>query len=369
MSNPSVVVIGAGPGGLTAARRLAESGKVDVTLIARDGMASFLPGIVPLLLGLSGPASYQRPVAPAGITVRAAEAFAVETGRVVLAGGETIAAEAIIAAPGLVTDKAAVPAGPNSHAIWELADAAAAFPAVAEFFDGTLYIGIAGLPYRCPPAPYGLAISLGVTMRALGRNVDVVLSTPEPRPLQALGPAVSELIEGLCASARVELETSFVLDLQQSRDGPALSTDGRGIEVDLGLFIPPHRRAAMLRGLPGDGPLVPVAPDMKTGVPGVWVVGDATGTMLPRAAGVAEAQGQTAADSVLASLGLAEAQPPHLPEPVCYLWAGQQAGRIRLRFPNGLPPAGAPQVAFEQPSEGLANEALAAVEGWAAQLR
>lgn len=369
MSSPSVIVIGAGPGGLAAARRLAESGKVEVTLVTRNGTATYLPGIVPTLLGLRAPSDYTRPVAIPAVNARAGEVASVASGSVRLVSGEEITADAIIAAPGLVTDAAELPAGPKSYPVWELDEAATAVAAVAEFFDGTLYIGIAGLPYRCPPAPYGLAISLAVTMRALGRSVDVVLSTPEPRPLQGLGTPVSEFIERLCASAKVELETGFVIDPQQSRDGLTISTDGRGIEVDLGLFVPPHRRPAFLRGLPGDGPLVPVTPQMETGIPGLWVVGDAAGTALPRAAGVAEAQGHTAADSVLAALGLGPAQPPHVPEPVCYLWAGQQAGRIRVRFPNGLPPAGTPEPALEEPSEALALEALAAVEGWAAQFR
>ena len=52
MSKPEVIVIGAGPGGLSAMRSLVESGQVNVTLVQREGIAHFLPGIVPTLLGL-----------------------------------------------------------------------------------------------------------------------------------------------------------------------------------------------------------------------------------------------------------------------------------------------------------------------------
>jgi len=119
--------------------------------------------------------------------------------------------------------------------------------------------------------------------------------------------------------------------------------------------IPPHTRSPLLAGLPGQGPLVEVSSGFESAESGLFVVGDAAQTPLPRAANVAAAAGRTAADAVLARLGLFSEQEPHLPQPECYV--GHDGGlysRISLRYPQGLPPTGEAEVRLEGPSESLA---------------
>ncbi len=366
MSKPHIVVIGAGPGGLAAARQLAASGAVDVTLVEREGVARFLPGILPVVLGLRPADGYRRAVALPGVRVRSGDAVALEPGRLRLADGATLDADAVVAAPGLVTDAAALPAGSRTLPIWELEHARAAAPAMRSLDAGRLVVAIAGLPYRCPPAPYGLAMALAGMMRERGARVEVTLTTPEPRPLATLGERVSAFIEELANAAGVQLAMGFQLDLAASRDGLLVSEDGRRVACDLALAIPPHRRPALLAGLPGSGPLVQVDARQRTAMDRAWVVGDVAATPLPRAAGVAEAQGRTAAQDVLAALGVGQAPPPHQPEPSCYVWtAPSRAARIQIRFPHGMPPAGAPDITLDPPSAELFAEALDAGARWA----
>lgn len=369
MSTPRVVIIGAGPGGLAAARRLAASATVDVTLVEREGVARFLPGILPIMLGLRPAEAYTRGLALAGVRVQPGEAVALEPGRVRLATGAALDADAVIVATGLTTDAAALPTGSRTLPVWELEHARAAAPAVRGLDAGRLVVAIAGLPYRCPPAPYGLAMALAALYRARGASVEVTLTTPEPRPLAALGERVSSFMEGLAEAAGVRLETGYQLDLAASQDGLLLSEDGRRASCDLALVVPPHRRPALVGALPGSGPLVQVDARQRTGMDRTWVVGDVAATPLPRAAGVAEAQGRTAAEDALAALGLAPAQPPHPTEPICYVWtAPSHAARIHIQFPHGMPPAGIPEITLDPPSAELFAGALDAGERWAAAL-
>lgn len=370
MKQPHVIVIGAGPGGLTAGRSLARSGQVDVTLIQRGGMAQYLPGVLPVLFGLRPVSLYHRVFHLPHMHVLNGEVVRVQAGRVSLADGTVLEADAVIAAPGLVSDAPASLIGTHSFPIWELEVASVAMQVVQSFTSGCVAVAISSLPYRCPPAPYGLAIALKALMQERSRNVDVVLVTPEARPLQSLGERASTFLETLMSEGNVTLHSGFHLDAATSHDGLLVATDGRRISYDLGLIVPPHRRPAFLAGLPGNGVLVQVDAFQRTAMDKTWVVGDVAATPLPRAAGVAEAQGSTAAQSVLTTLGLSDAKAPVLPAPTCYVWTGRaRAARIQLRFPRGLPPTGTPDLILDPPSTDLFTEALHAAEQWMNQLQ
>jgi hypothetical protein len=56
--------------------------------------------------------------------------------------------------------------------------------------------------------------------------------------------------------------------------------------------------------------------------------------------------------------------------PTCYVWAGQSsAARIQLRFPDGLPPAGKPQLILDPPGTATFTEALDAQKLWMERLQ
>lgn len=365
MTKPTVIVIGAGPGGLAATQHLANSHQVDVTLVQRNGVATYLPGILPVLLGSGSASAYQQHIDLAQVQVRPGEVVELEPGRVRLADGAVLQADAIIAAPGLITDATAIPTGAHSFAVWELEQAQLAQQATQSLTSGRIAIVITALPYRCPPAPYGLALALKALFQEHNRNVEVVLVTPEVRPLQTLGERMSDFLEQLASTGNVVLQTAFHLDLAACRDRLLVAADGRQLPYDLGLFIPPHRRPAFLAELPGNGPLVQVDTHLRTAMAKTWAVGDIVALPLPRAAGVAEAQGQTAAEAVLAALGLQDAAVPIVPTPSCYIWTGKStAARIQLRFPAGLPPAGSPDLVLDAPSAAIFTEVLHAPEQW-----
>jgi sulfide:quinone oxidoreductase len=335
-----------------------------VTLFERASAVEYLPGAIPVSLGRTTRERWRARLSVPEVEVVAGEVEEISGGGVRLEG-RTYEADAVVAAPGLVLDLRRVPDAPGVHAFWDLAGAEVASNAVRTVECGTVAVVVSSLPYRCPPAPFAMAMELASYYGDEGRPVRVVLTTPEEVPLAAVGGGVPEFLTRSCAEADVELLPAFEPDLDSLGDGRLRSAGGVEVEYGLALVVPPHARSALLAGLAGEGPLVPVSPRFESSEPGLFVVGDAAMVPLPRAADAAVAEGRTAADAILERLGLTGEQEPHLPEPECYVGhGGGRYSRISLRYPDGLPPTGSAEVTVEGPSERFATGFEASFDRW-----
>jgi sulfide:quinone oxidoreductase len=364
-----IVIIGAGPGGIAAAAQLQKQAgdQIEIILIERNGTAEFLPGTLATALGQTKPADWQQALQLPGITIKAGEVTHV-SGSGVVVDRESLSADFVIAAPGLALDDTAVPQHTNIISFWSPSTAAAASDAVQKMQTGRVAVVVAGLPYRCPPAPFSLAMQLAYYCRQAEKAVEVFITTPEERPLAVVGSGIPEHLERSCAEVGVQIHTQFQPDWDKSGEDEVVSSDGRSQLFDLALVVPPHVRSPLLRHLPGDEPLVSVSPQFESDEPNLFVVGDAAKTPFPRAAGAATAQGKTAADAILARLNLIEPAPPHAPEPECYVGHGGSVfSKIALRYPYGLPPNAKPEIYLDAPSVELAREFDAAFESWKSQ--
>ena len=366
-----IIVVGAGPGGIAAALQLRTQveDQLEILLIQRGGTAEFLPGTIATALGQTPAAAWQQPLSLPGITVKAGEVSQVSSSKVVV-DGKSLSADFVIAAPGLALDVTAVPNFPTLFPLWSPSTAAAAGEAVQRLTTGRVAIIVAGLPYRCPPAPFSLAMQLAASFQTQQRDVQIFVTTPEERPLALIGNGIPEHLERSCAEVGVQIHTQFQPDWANSGQNNIVSQNGRAEAYDLALVVPPHVRAPMLRHLPGSGPLVGVTSQLESDEPNLFVVGDAAKTPFPRAAGAATAQGKTAADAILARLGLIEPAVPHPPEPECYIGHGGDVfSKISMRYPNGLSPTAKPEVYLDAPSAKLGKEFAAAFDTWKRQRR
>lgn len=364
-----IIIVGAGPGGMAAAQQLhSQAGdQIEIVLIERGGTAEFLPGTIATALGQTTPTQWQQPVSLPGIVLKAGDVSRVSGSHVVV-NNETLAADFVIAAPGLALDNTAVPQHPTIFPFWSPSGAETASKAVQHLQTGRVAVVVAGLPYRCPPAPFSLAMQLAHHYRKLQKAVQVFITTPEERPLIQIGNGIPEHLEQSCAEVGVEIHTKFEPDWAASGANKVVSRNGRSEPFDLALVIPHHVRNPILCHLPGDGPLVNVSAQFESDEPNLFVIGDAAKTPFPRAAGAATAQGKTAADVILVRLGLIEPAAPHAPEPECYIGHGSGVfSKIAMRYPNGLPPTAKPEVYLDAPSAMLAEEFAAAFETWRAQ--
>ncbi len=360
-----VVVVGAGPGGVAAARRVREHAgdAVEVVMVERDGVAEYLPGTIPTLLGETSRDRWRQKIALPAVKV-VPDVVDEVSGGGVRAGGRWIEADAVVAAPGLYVDTGSVASAPGVHAFWDPGGAAAASEAVRGFQEGVVGVIISSLPYRCPPAPYAMAMQLAAYYREHGREVQVVLTTPEEEPLQAIGGDIPGFLRDSLEAAGVEFLTGFTP--ASFAEQSVSCTAGKRLDIDLALVVPPHTRSPLLAGLPGSGPLVEVSPEFESAEPGLFVVGDASATPLPRAADAASAAGRAAADAILSRLLGAERE-THLPAPECFVGHGGGVySRISMSFPNGLPPQGSARVDLEGPSPDLKQRFEEAFARWRA---
>ena len=369
MTTARVAVVGAGPGGLAAASRLGERAgeRIEVLLFEKEATAEYPPGTIPVFIGQTPRARWRRRLDPRGAKVGFGEVEEASGGGVRIDGG-WVEADAVVASPGLALAPERVPDVPNVHTFWDPEGAERSSEAATGIRGGTVALVVSSLPYRCPPAPYGAAMELAAHYRREGRDVRVVLTTPEEVPLAAIGGGVPEFVMDSCAVAGVELLTGFEPDLPGLGDGRLRSRSGAEVVYDLAFVVPPHARSPLLAGLPGEGPLTPVSPRFESALANLFVVGDAAMVPLPRAADVAAAGGRTAADAVLENLGLCGGREPHPPAPECYLpHGGGSYSRISLRYPDGMPPLAGPEVTLEGPSAHLAAGFEASFDRWRSQ--
>ncbi len=371
-----VVVVGAGPAALAAVRTLALYPSVETVVVAPGGTSDFLAGALQVATGDAPKARFRSRVSVAGVRLVDAVAETVSaTG--VLVNGEWIGAQAVIAAPGLaLVDVAQEPdsAGPPDMGrvfpFWDLDGAERAAPAVAAMDGGIISIVIGSPLYRCPPAPYGLAMRLAEWAEQAGRQIRIRLTTPEKKPLAVIGSGVSEFLDRACVEVGVEVHYDWQPDLEALEAGEIVGPDGERLDTDLALVVPPHRISPLLAEVADPdspaGALVAVDANGRA-ANGVFVAGAAVASPFPRATSPAVVSGVNAATGALVSLGFDVEQTAALPEPDCFVDRGAgDYSRIQISYPDGRPPSGAPRVVISEPAPAATVGFDEARAGWLA---
>lgn len=359
-SRPVLVTVGAGPGGVSALLRARELAGDRVHLVlVQEGPVEYHAGVISVALGERTAAEFRAEPQLGGVEWRQARAEAVDERGVLLSGGERLHADAVILAPGV---HVAEPSRPGWLGVWSLTDAEQASSVLRELLGAVrqprIVVLVEALPIRCPPAPYALAMQLAA------RGAAVTVVTPESAPVAVAGPDVGGLVADRCRAHAVSLELEWRVDPEQGGDQRVVAEDGRTLSADLVLVVPRHIAPPILQGWEVEGiALMGPSAHRVSGPGALWVIGDALRSPLPKAAGVAEAQGRTAAEQALAHLALHRQPGVHFPEPSCFV--GEGHGRfslIRLRYPEGLPPMGRPRAELKGPSQELANDFVRPLE-------
>lgn len=342
-----VVICGGGFGGIAAARRLRALLGADDEIVLIDQGTHFAMGFrkTAEIIGRGTVAEGSRALADLkrfGIDVRQAEISAIDpAARTVVAGGETLHADAIVVAMGAVTVPDAV-AGLAEHGIdWYAFDQVArARDAVATFGDGRIVIGIFGAPYKCPPAPFELALLLREAAMERKARPTIEVFSPLPSSLPVLGPAGCETIEGRLAGVGIGFRRATVATSVEA--GVVHVDGGDDIAFDLLLAIPPHRvpPPVAAAGLTGPSGWVAVDPaTLETAFDGVYAVGDvaalpmATGAPMPKSGAFAEGEGIVVAERIAARLAGREPEARFFGDGACFLETGMgEAMLVRGRF-------------------------------------
>ena len=364
MSESTVLILGCGIGGVAAAREMKRlvSSECRVVVIDRDPVATFPPSYLWVMTGDRRADAISRKraqLARHGVEFVNAEVREIDLeNRQVRADSREIRYDYLILALGADTTLDLKPGLAESAQNFFTLDGAERLAASLRYFSGgKVVISVAGVPFKCPAAPYEAAMLIEhhFHSRRMRQKVEIEIHTPEERPMAVAGPAVGEEISGLLAHKGIELHTGRNLLGADSRGRVANFQGADPVPFDLLIAIPEHQAPEVIRetDLPDSAGWVPVdSGTLETQHENVFAIGDITsialpaGLKLPKAGVFAEDQARSAARQIAFRIRGGPVPDLYKGEGKCFLEVGAGAAalaqgnflatnrRIELRQPS-----------------------------------
>jgi sulfide:quinone oxidoreductase len=385
--NKTVVVLGAGVGGLTAAAELRKvlAAHDRIVLVDRSFTGSLGLSLLWVMRGWRTPEQVQVTVTSAalpGVEMVTAEIDRIDDAeQTVHSHAAPIRYDALVIALGAALDASAVPG--LSEALesgvagqfYTLDGAADLHRRIEAMESGRVMVLVVGVPFKCPAAPFEAAFliadQLGTKYSSGAVQVDAF--TPDPLPMPVAGPEVGNALIAMMKAKGIGFHGGKSVTRVHPGTRTVEFTDGTTESFDHLAVVPPHwsaTAAVMSTGLAPTG-WIPVDPQtLATSIPGVWAIGDATALMLPngkplpKAAVFAQAEAGVAAHQVARHLGYDAPDTRFTGDGACYVEIG--GGLAAKGEGNFLTPP-APQVALRGPSPAYHAEKEQQERDWLAR--
>jgi sulfide:quinone oxidoreductase len=353
-----VVVLGGGVGGTLAAnlisrklKRQIDLGEIRVTVVDAVGQHVYQPGFMYIAMGNDDPRSLRRPERQllderVALVVDEVTAIDEATRTVSLARGERLVYDYLVLATGSrILPGAIEHFEREAHHFYSVEAAARLRTALDAFTGGKVVVGIASMPYKCPPAPLEVALLIEAELRERGLRdrSEVHFCSPIARAFTI--ESVSEMVTPELERKGIELHTFFNVESIDAQRKMVQSLEGEELPYDLLVLVPPHKGAQVLidSGLaPAPGGWLPTDPATLTvgGRPNVWALGDATDLPLSKAGSTAHFEAPVVAERVAALVQQREPHPKdslYTGKVMCFFEVGDGKGTL-LRFDYEHPP-------------------------------
>jgi sulfide:quinone oxidoreductase len=353
-----ILILGGGVGGtLTAnllARRLRsriDHGQVDVTLIDAMGAHVYQPGFMYIAMGGEREERLARPErslldGPVNLIVDTVLRVDVGARAVVLASGAVLPYDYLVISSGCrILPETIEHFETEAEHFYTAAAALKLRHALDEFKGGRVVVGIASMPYKCPPAPLEVAFLIESELRERGLREasEVHFCSPIGRAFTI--ESVSDMATPIFAEKGIELHTFFNVEAIDPERKVVLSLEGEELPYDLLVLVPPHRGQQFLidSGLaPAPGGWLPT--DRHTlqvgGRPDVFALGDATDLPLSKAGSTAHFEAPVVVEGIVAAIEGREPAGKHAAyegRVMCFFEVGDGKGTL-LRFDYDHPP-------------------------------
>ena len=330
-----VVILGGGVGGTLLANLVAKEvgEQARITLVDSTGIHVYQPGFLYVAVGQEKPSALKRDEArllrrAIKLVVDSATLIDPAAHKVVLKSGHTLRYDELVIATGSRTVMAEVPGAMGAHDFYTLDGATRLRKSLQEFNGGTIVIGVAGIPYKCPPAPVEFAFLLDDYLRARGirEKTKVKLLSPLNRAFTI--EATSKLVQPILAERDIELTGFFNVESVDPISRTVTSMEGETVEYDLLVLVPPHRGQKVIEDskLGDERGWVPVDKNTlkHTAFDNIWAIGDATNIPISKSGSVAHYEANVAAAEIVAAVK-GEAPPVHVYDGkvMCFLETGQ----------------------------------------------
>jgi sulfide:quinone oxidoreductase len=266
-----IVILGGGVGGTLAANLMSrELGRdAAITVVDPTGMHVYQPGFLYVALGQANGrwlARDERTLLRKDVelAVESAERVAPDDGLVHLGRGGTIPFDYLLIATGARLVPEQVPGlVEGAHHFYSLDGALRLREALRSCRGGRILVGIAGIPYKCPPAPIEFILMLEEYLRKRGirDRCEITLLSPLNRAFTI--ESASKVVQPIMDARGIGLSTFFNVESVDPAAGIVVSLEGEKAEYELLILVPPHRGQ-------------PVVDSSALGDPGGWVPTDRT---------------------------------------------------------------------------------------------
>jgi sulfide:quinone oxidoreductase len=353
-----ILILGGGVGGTLTAnllvkklRRQVKAGDVTITLIDQTGQHTYQPGFMYIAMGSERAERLQRPERGlldqrVALVIGEIEKVDEPTQTVHLVGGERLAYDYLVLATGSRIVPEAIEHFDTEAQHFYTAEAALELRrALDAFSGGRIVVAIAGMPYKCPPAPLEVSFLIESELRQRGLRDKSELHFCSPIGRAFTIESVSEMATPILEQKGIELHTFFNVEAIDPERKVVQSLEGEELPYDLLILVPPHRGQQFLM----DSGLAPVPggwlpTDRATlqvgGRQNVFALGDATDLPLSKAGSTAHFEAPVVSERIAAAVEGREVDHKHgdyLGKVMCFFEIGDGKGTL-LQFDYDHPP-------------------------------
>jgi sulfide:quinone oxidoreductase len=267
---------------------------------------------------------------PEAGTVQLARGGSLDWDYLVIATGARLVPERV---PGLVE---------GTHEFYSLEGAQRLREEFRRFRGGRIHVGIAGIPYKCPPAPVEFVFLLEERLRKRGirDRTEITLLSPLNRAFTI--ESASKVVQPIMQERGIELATFFNVESVDPSAGVITSIEGEKVESDLMVVVPPHRGQELIETSSlGDGSAWTPTDRNTLQVAGherIFAIGDATDLPISKSGSTAHFEAPVVASRIASLVRGTAPKTNYGGKVMCFLETGDGRSTI-LRFDYEHPPA------------------------------
>ena len=353
-----ILILGGGVGGTLTANLLVKKlraridrGEVGLSVVDLTGQHVYQPGFMYIAMGGERAANLQRPersLLDKRVTLVIGEVARIDVDHnvVTLTDGRPLGYDQLVLATGSRIVPETIEHFDTEAQHFYTAEAAARLRvALDRFAGGRIVIGIAGMPYKCPPAPLEVAFLIEAELRQRDLRDRTTIDYCSPIGRAFTIESVSEMATPILAEKGIELHTFFNVEAIDPERKVVQSLEGEELPYDLLILVPPHKGQQFLMdsGLaPAPGGWLPT--DRATlqvgGRPNVYALGDATDLPLSKAGSTAHFEAPVVTERIVAAIegrGVDHKHGDYLGKVMCFFEVGDGKGTL-LQFDYTHPP-------------------------------
>jgi sulfide:quinone oxidoreductase len=333
-----VIVVGSGVAGVHTANLLAKrlpASAATIRVIDANGQHAYQPGWLSVALDAAAASRLSRDVR--GLLHPRVELILDEVSRLDPTAGKlwlnregTMSYDYAVLATGTRLDRDAVPGlEEGTHDFYSLEGSKRLREALRKFTGGTILVGIAGVPYPCPPAPVEFALRLEEMLRRRGIREQTRIRYLSPVNRAFPIEAASKVVEPILEDRGIEMVPFVNVEEVDPANRTLFSLEGETFSYDLAILVPPHRGSRLVgdSGLGDPGGWIPTDPStlQVRGYSRLFALGDGTDLPISKAGSTAHFESAVVAEQVTAAIEGREPDPEtgtYRGRVVCFLGVG-----------------------------------------------